>query len=213
MTHQALHDALTGLPNRRLLRARIQELVQSGAKNPPRAAILLLDLNQFKEVNGALGHQNGDLLLQQIAARLVRLVGPCTLAARLGGDEFTPSVLPASLAGARGSCRRTMCVDSFEETFLVDGHPLHLWAAVGIALCPVHGTDSDNLLPALRMPVRCMRPSVAVSLWPCTRPEQDTCSSDQTDSDRRSSSGYYRRAAGPTLPAPSGNRRRAALRC
>jgi GGDEF domain-containing protein len=88
LAYQALHDGLTGLPNRGLLQTGLQKAVSAEHNGGPRMALLLLDLDRFKEVNDTLGHQVCDLLLQEIAQRLQSSVPRDALVARLGGDEF-----------------------------------------------------------------------------------------------------------------------------
>ena len=88
ITHMAQHDALTDLPNRVLLRERMEHALAVTRSGGPSLAVLMLDLDRFKEVNDTLGHPTGDTLLQAVAARLLGCVRETTLIARLGGDEF-----------------------------------------------------------------------------------------------------------------------------
>jgi GGDEF domain-containing protein len=104
LVHQALHDGLTGLPNRGLLRVRVQEALCAEPGNGPPVALLLLDLDRFKEVNDTLGHQVGDILLQQIGKRLQSAVFPTDLVARLGGDEFAVLLARTSTAPTDWHC-------------------------------------------------------------------------------------------------------------
>jgi diguanylate cyclase (GGDEF)-like protein len=143
--HEALHDALTGLPNRSLFIQRVQETTEAAVSAGRVAAVMLMDLDRFKEVNDTLGHHNGDLLLQEVARRLIEVAGPCDTVARLGGDEFAV-VLP-DLAGAdqaKEIAART--VDSLAEPFVIDDLSLEVGASIGIALAPEHGTDASALL-------------------------------------------------------------------
>ncbi|HAS13179.1 MAG TPA: hypothetical protein DCS55_22110, partial [Acidimicrobiaceae bacterium] len=87
LRRQALHDGLTGLPNRTLLRDRLQTALGEAKRRGERVALVLLDLNHFKDVNDALGHQYGDELLMSFAERLRHLLRDCDTIARLGGDE------------------------------------------------------------------------------------------------------------------------------
>ncbi|MEU8611740.1 diguanylate cyclase, partial [Actinoplanes sp. NPDC048791] len=139
--HEALHDALTGLPNRAAFRSRARETV---AADGPGGAVVLVDLNRFKEVNDTLGHHAGDELLRVVASRLSGALGGTGTVARLGGDEFG-LILPGLprdavldlLEAARGELVR--------ET-LLDGVALRIEASFGVALYPEHGTDVEELL-------------------------------------------------------------------
>ena len=133
---QATTDQLTGLPNRLLLLGRIEE-----AKG--QTALLMLDLNRFKEVNDTFGHQSGDLLLDQVGQRLREIAGSGTTVARLGGDEFA-----VFIPGASETDAELLASDiggAIERPFLIEGCPLHVEASIGIALSPQHGTDPLTL--------------------------------------------------------------------
>jgi diguanylate cyclase (GGDEF)-like protein len=143
--HQAMHDELTGLPNRKLLLRRTGDALAATARSPAVVGFLLLDLDRFKEVNDTLGHPAGDRLLQAVARRLTRSVRPGDLVARLGGDEFAV-LLPAlgSAAPAREVAARLRA--ALAEPLRLDGTILHIEASVGIATCPADATDVDTLL-------------------------------------------------------------------
>jgi diguanylate cyclase (GGDEF)-like protein/PAS domain S-box-containing protein len=142
--HQAQHDELTDLPNRNLLRIRVEEAFVAHRQHGSPLALLLLDLDRFKEVNDTLGHRVGDTLLQQIGQRLERALQPTDLVARLGGDEF--AVL---LAGADVT-RATQVADDLVRVlltpFVLEGQPIAVDASIGIAVAPEHGRDADTLL-------------------------------------------------------------------
>ncbi|RMD79569.1 MAG: EAL domain-containing protein [Gammaproteobacteria bacterium] len=144
MRRQALHDALTGLPNRALLADRLaQALAQAGRRGEP-LALALMDLDHFKEVNDTLGHHVGDQLLQQVAGRLSQAVRGTDTVARLGGDEFAV-LLPG--VGRREAERVVgKLLEVFRRPFVLQGHPFALEASVGVALFPEHGTDGQLLL-------------------------------------------------------------------
>ncbi|OLT11557.1 diguanylate cyclase [Actinomadura sp. CNU-125] len=159
--HQALHDALTGLPNRKLLIVRTEEALAEArgedahrhlrgrrrktAAPPRRAGLFLLDLDRFKEVNDTLGHPTGDRLLQLVAHRLTHSVRPGDLVARLGGDEFAV-LLPTvrDEAAAREVAARLRA--ALSEPVRLDGLSFDLEGSVGIALFPDHAPDFELLL-------------------------------------------------------------------
>ncbi len=144
LEHQALHDGLTQLPNRTLLHDRLRQAILSAQRNDHALALLVMDLDGFKEVNDTFGHHSGDLLLQQIGPRLRGVLREADTVARLGGDEFAV-LLPGAQAGdAVASARRL--INALERPFLVEDHTLSLGASFGIALLPEHGTDADTLL-------------------------------------------------------------------
>jgi diguanylate cyclase (GGDEF)-like protein len=140
----ALHDALTGLPNRVLFRTRTQEAISM----PGRAtgvAVMLLDLDRFKEINDTLGHHYGDEVLRQVGSRLSALLGEDDTVARLGGDEFAILLrcveTPAAGVAVAAAVRRAIA-----KPFDVAGVRLELGASVGIASFPEHGQDVDVLM-------------------------------------------------------------------
>jgi diguanylate cyclase (GGDEF)-like protein len=140
----ALHDGLTGLPNRLLLADRIGQALKHADRSGQPIALLLLDLDRFKEINDTLGHHVGDLLLEQGARRLAdRLRGSDTLA-RLGGDEFA-LLLPATDATAARQVAGAV-LNALSEPFCVGDLTLSVEASIGIALAPDHGQDPDTLL-------------------------------------------------------------------
>jgi diguanylate cyclase len=140
---QALTDDLTGLGNRRLLYRRLDTaLAQRPAGRA--VALLIIDLDRFKEINDALGHHMGDQLLRQIGPRLASHLRPGDLLVRLGGDEFAVLVADTDLATATGVAQRLL--EGLEEPFDLDGVALHVDASVGLALCPQHADTAIALL-------------------------------------------------------------------
>ncbi|MGH2344729.1 MAG: sensor domain-containing protein, partial [Chloroflexota bacterium] len=144
LRHQALHDALTDLPNRTLLRDRLDQALRAAHRDHTAAALLLLDLNRFKEINDTLGHHHGDLLLQEVARRLVRCLRVSDTVARLGGDEFALLVPGADAAGATRIAHKIL--SALAAPIVVEGHELGVGAGLGIAVYPVHGGDAPTLL-------------------------------------------------------------------
>jgi diguanylate cyclase (GGDEF)-like protein len=140
LEHHALHDALTDLPNRLMLREEIQKVVGTNAY----AVLLLLDIDNFKEVNDSFGHQLGDVLLRQMGTRLREPVDGAHLIARLGGDEFAILLPGASVATAERTAHAML--RALEQPFLSDDHALEVTASIGIAAFPDHATDAETLL-------------------------------------------------------------------
>jgi diguanylate cyclase (GGDEF)-like protein len=139
----AITDALTGLPNRMLLLERMAETLQVAEQRGDGMALLMLDLDRFKEVNDTFGHQIGDHLLEAVGVRLSQTVGLAATVARLGGDEFAVFLPTADEASALQVASK-ICM-AIEEAFLVEGYPLQTEVSVGIALYPAHGSDPMTL--------------------------------------------------------------------
>ena len=141
----ALHDALTGLPNRVLFRTRTQQAIAGARRAETGVAVMLLDLDRFKEINDTLGHHYGDEVLRQVGERLSGLLGEDDTVARLGGDEFAILLraveTPAAGVAVAAAVRRAIA-----EHFDVAGVRLELGASVGIASFPEHGQDVDVLM-------------------------------------------------------------------
>ncbi len=145
LEHQALHDVLTDLPNRTLLYDRLQQAILASKREQRPMALLMMDLDGFKEVNDTFGHQGGDAVLRQVALRLKAQLRESETIARLGGDEFAiilpdvPDEGPAGVTAGR-------LLQALLEPVFVDGEKLELRASIGIALFPKHGEDADTLL-------------------------------------------------------------------
>ena len=143
--HQALHDSLTDLPNRTLFHDRVHQALAAARREHVPAAVMIMDLDRFKEVNDTLGHASGDELLKQVGLRLRHTLRESDTVARLGGDEFgvlLPKVLDAEAAVAVARKLRT----TLEEPFTIHGLALQMEASIGIALFPEHGADVQGLL-------------------------------------------------------------------
>jgi diguanylate cyclase (GGDEF)-like protein len=133
LVRMAYHDALTGLPNRTLLVDRLQQLLLLGGRRGHTLAVLLLDLDNFKVINDSLGHQVGDVLLQQVAERLRLAVRASDTVARLGGDEFV--ILLPEVAGAPGASTVADAIASaLESPFSIDGREVVISTSIGVAL-------------------------------------------------------------------------------
>jgi diguanylate cyclase (GGDEF)-like protein/PAS domain S-box-containing protein len=144
LRRQALHDGLTGLPNRTLLNDRMRQALQHSQTSGDPVALLLMDLDQFKEVNDALGHDHGDRLLIEMSRRLQRVLRDIDTIARLGGDEF--AVLLTINADERGALAVAARVrESLEEPFQLGGISVQTSASIGVALYPDHANDAETL--------------------------------------------------------------------
>ncbi len=142
---QALHDALTDLPNRVLLHQRVESALDEARRESSGVALFLLDLDRFKEVNDTLGHPAGDALLEVVARRLLSAVRPGDTVARLGGDEFgvlLPEIeQPTDAIEVAGRIRTALA-----EPFRLDGVLMDVDVSIGIAISPQHGEDVEVLM-------------------------------------------------------------------
>ena len=155
LTHQAFHDPLTGLPNRALLRDRLDHALSVSRQNAERdsgvsgegarVALLFLDLDDFKRVNDSLGHTVGDRLLVGVARRVEALLRPGDTFARLGGDEFAVLLDGAEDAGAAAGLAERL-VKALHAPFVVDGHELFVTLSIGVALSDAGELDGVDLL-------------------------------------------------------------------
>jgi diguanylate cyclase (GGDEF)-like protein/PAS domain S-box-containing protein len=145
LEYQALHDSLTDLPNRTLLQDRLQQATLTAQRENRQLALLIMDLNRFKDVNDTFGHHLGDVLLQQVGPRIMSLLRESDTVARLGGDEFAV-VLPTAddEAGATLAARRLL--KALEEPFEIEDRRLEVGGSIGIAITPQHGTDPATLM-------------------------------------------------------------------
>ncbi|HEU4911351.1 MAG TPA: EAL domain-containing protein [Actinomycetes bacterium] len=144
LRHDALHDTLTGLPNRAQLTAKANLALADLRMGAGTMALMIMDLNGFKVVNDTLGHHVGDDLLRQVASRLTSAAPRGVTVARLGGDEF--AVLMTAQATEKPEEIALGLLESLEETFVVEEERLHLSGAAGIALAPDHGRSVSDLL-------------------------------------------------------------------
>ena len=145
--HLALHDALTGLPNRVLFRERVTDAIRQARRNQNQVAVLFIDLDHFKGINDSLGHQIGDRLLQLTASRLRRCLREGDGVARLGGDEFVID-LPMLTSSSDAMAIAQKVLDVLSEPFMIDQYALHASASIGIGLYPNDGQDVEALMHA-----------------------------------------------------------------
>ncbi len=144
LEHQALHDSLTGLPNRTLLQQQLAEAIAQAGQTNRSVALLVMDLDRFKEVNDSLGHHYGDLLLQQTAQRLVNAVSTEDMVGRLGGDEFAVLLRAGTKESARVTAQNLAAVLS--APIQLESYSVEISASIGITICPEHGADAETLL-------------------------------------------------------------------
>lgn len=143
----ALHDALTGLPNRTLLMDRLGQAIAQARRDHSQVGLLLLDLDHFKHINDSLGHFIGDGLLEQVAKRLRSVLREVDTPARLGGDEFV--VAACGLTGpADAEALAKRIQEALEPVFTVEGHNLRVGSSIGISLYPADGDNAPALLQA-----------------------------------------------------------------
>jgi diguanylate cyclase (GGDEF)-like protein/PAS domain S-box-containing protein len=145
--YMALHDALTGLPNRLLLKDRLTQAIALGGRNNKRVAVLMLDLDHFKHINDSLGHHIGDGLLEAVSIRLRLCLRESDIVARLGGDEFVIA-LPAVEDDHAIEEVVKKVLASLLEPFQVEGHELQISSSIGISQYPEDGETPEILLRA-----------------------------------------------------------------
>jgi diguanylate cyclase (GGDEF)-like protein/PAS domain S-box-containing protein len=143
--HEAMHDPLTGLANRRLLSVRLDHALAKAHAQERELTVMLIDLNRFKELNDTLGHAAGDQLLREIRPRLIEATSGAELVARIGGDEFAVILAPGRGAADAERIAERLRV-ALEEPFDVQGLTLRVGASVGIAVYPEQADSADTLL-------------------------------------------------------------------
>ena len=145
MKHLAQHDILTDLPNRALLKDRLTQAIATAHRNSTQAAVLFLDLDQFKQINDSLGHAIGDKLLQSVAARLVSCVRGSDTVNRQGGDEFVVLLSEIKHAADAGITARKILA-ALTASHGVDQHNLHVTASIGVSTYPEDGENAEILI-------------------------------------------------------------------
>ena len=142
---QALHDSLTGLPNRVLFQLKLAEAIEEASTANSGIAVMLMDLDHFKEINDTLGHHFGDMLLTEIGPRLATVLRPGDMMARLGGDEF--GVLLPNLSDRSVAVRiAERLAEELERPITVEGLALDVSGSIGIAIYPEHSHNGETLL-------------------------------------------------------------------
>jgi diguanylate cyclase (GGDEF)-like protein/PAS domain S-box-containing protein len=145
LAYIATHDALTGLPNRVLFSDRLNLALAQAQRHQQRLAVLLLDLDRFKDINDTLGHSIGDQFLRATGKRLKGLLRKSDTLARMGGDEFLFLVTEIARTENATEVARKI-IESFQEPFLVEEHEFRTTASIGITIFPDDGSDADTLL-------------------------------------------------------------------
>ena len=144
LAHHAMHDELTGLPNRSLFFDRLDQATAVARREGNALALLRLDINAFKAVNKNLGHAAGDTLLQQVAERLAPVLRRRDFLARIGDDEFAIT-LPAGASLDDAEATASNLLACMRRPFVIDNHTFTIGASIGIAIFPVHGDSADRL--------------------------------------------------------------------
>jgi diguanylate cyclase (GGDEF)-like protein len=141
----ALHDGLTGLPNRRLLMDRLTLSIVHAHRNRRTMAVMFLDLDGFKQVNDTWGHPAGDMLLTLVAARLVATVRQEDTVARLGGDEFVIALWELSY-GDDAAKLAAKVIAAVSKPYVIDDHEVNITVSVGVSVYPTHGVEVEALM-------------------------------------------------------------------
>ncbi len=142
--HLAYYDPLTDFPNRTLLHDRLQQAIVNAQRDHRQIALLLMDLDRFKEINDTLGHRRGDILLKNVGLRIQGVLRASDTIARLGGDEFAVLLPSVDLKEPILAARKITKI--LEFPFDIEGLPIDVEASIGIVLYPDHGSDADSLI-------------------------------------------------------------------
>jgi diguanylate cyclase (GGDEF)-like protein/PAS domain S-box-containing protein len=144
LERQALHDTLTGLPNRSLLLDRLEQALRTARRLATPLSLLVMDLDRFKEINDTFGHRAGDLLIGEVAQRITADLRETDTVARLGGDEFAV-ILPGADEGGAGHVAQKI-IDALQRPFEIEGAAHEVAISIGIAVSPQHGEDVETLM-------------------------------------------------------------------
>src|SRR2546429_5406006 len=137
---------MTDLPNRTLMFDRLRQAILASKREHHPLALLMMDLDRFKEINDTFGHHGGDDVLRHVATRLKGQLRESDTVARLGGDEFA-IILPGVVDQAAAGATAARILQALQEPLLIEDESLEIRASVGIALFPRHAVDADTLLP------------------------------------------------------------------
>ncbi|HEY0827437.1 MAG TPA: EAL domain-containing protein [Bacilli bacterium] len=144
LEHMALHDDLTGLPNRNLLYSRLQGIIAGGLEKGQSFALLVFDLDHFKSINDTLGHHHGDTLLKNMGPLLQGILNPSDIMVRLGGDEF--AILMPDSGSHQAKNMAAQIISLINQPFELDGITITIGTSLGIVVFPEHGADAATLL-------------------------------------------------------------------
>ena len=145
LRHQAYHDILTGLPNRWLLRDRMEQALKYVRQKKTGLAVMFLDLDRFKNLNDTLGHMTGDFLLRAVSERLSLILNERDTLARLGGDDFVVMLMDI-LDDEQATAAAELLLTALHEPFVLDNKEIYVGASIGIALYPANGDEFDLLI-------------------------------------------------------------------
>ncbi len=145
LTHLSIYDPLTALPNRALFLDRLDQGVALSKRESRQVAVLMMDLNGFREVNATLGHAVGDELLAEVAKRLLTVTRESDTLARIGGDEFA-ELLPSGATGGGAIKAAERAIEALNDPLTIQGHRLATGISIGIAVFPTHGNDASTLM-------------------------------------------------------------------
>lgn len=145
IAHLAYHDNLTGLPNRLLFNDRLAMAVAQSSRKRLKFALLMLDLDRFKDINDTYGHAVGDRMLRSAGMRLSSSLRKADTVARMGGDEFLVLLQDITAAESSFNIARKI-LNAFERPFVIDGREFHISTSIGIAVYPDDGLDAETLL-------------------------------------------------------------------
>ena len=143
--HMAYHDALTGLPNRTLLNDRLKMAILNAQRSHKKAAVMMLDLDKFKQINDVWGHKLGDLLLKTVGERLTVALRKSDTVARMGGDEFLV-IIPEIDDAEDTDIIAGKILQAFKEPFIISGRNLSVTTSLGVAIYPHDGKDGEALI-------------------------------------------------------------------
>lgn len=145
LRHQAYHDVLTGLPNRWLLRDRMEQALKYVRQKQTGLAVMFLDLDRFKNLNDTLGHMSGDYLLRAVSERLSLILNDRDTLARLGGDDFVVLLLDIQSTEQAAEAAELL-LTALHEPFVLDDKKMYLGASIGVAMSPGNGDEFDVLI-------------------------------------------------------------------
>lgn len=174
MSHLAQHDSLTGLPNRVLLLERLTHAIGMAKRHRKKAALLFVDLDKFKQVNDAFGHEVGDQLLRDVAADIVSCVRATDTVSRHGGDEFV--ILLTEIEARQDAVQiAEKLLARFALPHINDGHELDVTLSIGISVYPDNGTNADTLMRNADIAMYAAKEGGRNSYQFCARPDKQAC--------------------------------------